>query len=74
MNTGSGLDGLSNDSLMISLKSSGPEFSKVTKINAEVTVKIKWENTYENVNFKAMHYKCEICIQNCWHYLGGCVT
>ena len=43
MNTGSELDELSNDSLVILLKSHGPKFSKVNKINAKVPVKIKWK-------------------------------
>lgn len=40
--------------LVISLSPWGTEF--YNKINSKVTVKIKWENTYRNVNFKA---KCK---------------
>lgn len=58
MNTGSELDELSNDSLVILLKSHGPRFSKVNKKHkSSCQNKIKKKtNTYENVNFKAEDY------------------
>lgn len=56
MNTGSELDALSNDSLVNITEDCGLEFSKVNKINAKVTVKIKWENIYKNVYFEAEDY------------------
>lgn len=57
MNIGSELDELSNDSLVILLKSHGPQFSKVNKKHkSSCQNKMKKKNTYENVNFKAEGY------------------
>lgn len=59
MNTGSELDELSNDSLIILLKSHGPRFSKVNKkhkSSCQNKMEKKKKTTYENVNFKAEDY------------------
>lgn len=57
MNTGSELDELSNDSLVILLKSHGPKIFQVNKKHkSSCQNKMEKKTTYENVNFKAEDY------------------